>query len=300
MVRLSDDQLNNLNKTALIVIVSSLQDQLDSLQSQLDSANAMLSDNNRQIELLTEQIMIMNQRHFGRKSESALNDDEWQPTLFDFFNDAEFLSKPDSPESEITEVVISSYKRSKTKGKRDSDLDGLPARIIDHKLSDEELTVKFPEGYKELPVEIHKRLHIIPETFIVDEHHVHVYASKKNTGVIIRAPRSVDLFRNSIATAALVASIINGKYVNALPLERQSKAFKSNGINLSSNTLANWIINSSDYYLSLVYDRLHELIYNNKVIHADETPVKVMRIDGKKIVNGKKTYMWVYRNNPLS
>ena len=300
MVRLSDDQLNSLGREALVIIVASLQDQIESIQSQLDSANAMLSDNNRQIELLTEQIRIMNQRQFGRKSESALGEPDGQLSLFDMFNEAEFLTKPDAPEPEITEVIISSYKRSKTKGKRDIDLDGLPARIFDHTLSKEELAEQFPEGYKELPEEIYKRLHIIPETFIVDEHHVHVYASKKNTGVIIRAPRPVDLFRNSIATAPLVASIINGKYVNALPLERQSKAFKCNGINLPSNTLANWVINSSDAYLSLIYDRLHELIYSNKVIHADETPAKVMRIDGKKIVNGKKTYMWVYRNSPSS
>ena len=298
MVRLSDDQLNSLGKEALIIIVTSLQDQIDSIQTQLDSANAMLSDNNRQIELLTEQIRIMNQRRFGRKSESDLSDSDGQLTLFDMFNEAEFLSKPESPEPEITEVIISSYKRSKTKGKRDIDLDGLPARIFDHTLSEEELSEKFPEGYKELPVEIYKRLHVIPETFIVDEHHVHVYASKKNTGSMIKAPRPADLFRNSIATAPLVASIINGKYVNALPLERQSKTFKCNGINLPSNTLANWVINSSDTYLSLIYDRLHELIYTNRVIHADETPAKVMRIDGKKIVNGKKTYMWVYRNTP--
>ncbi len=300
MVRLSDDQLNSLGREALVIIVASLQDQIESIQSQLDSANAMLSDNNRQIELLTEQIRIMNQRQFGRKSESALGEPDGQLSLFDMFNEAEFLTKPDAPEPEITEVIISSYKRSKTKGKRDIDLDGLPARIFDHTLSKEELAEQFPEGFKELPEEIYKRLHIIPETFIVDEHHVHVYASKKNTGVIIRAPRPVDLFRNSIATAPLVASIINGKYVNALPLERQSKAFKCNGINLPSNTLANWVINSSDAYLSLIYDRLHELIYSNKVIHADETPAKVMRIDGKKIVNGKKTYMWVYRNSPSS
>ena len=299
MVRLSDEQLNNLNKEALIIIVSSLQSQLDAVQSQLDSANAMLSDNNRQIELLTEQIRIMNQRQFGKKSESSLNDLEGQLSLFESFNEAEVL-KDDSPEPEITEVIISSYKRSKAKGKREQDLDGLPARIIDHKLSEEELSEKFPEGYKELPPEIYKRLHIVPETFIVDEHHVHVYASSKNTGVIIKAPRPVDLFRNSIATPSLVASIINGKYVNALPLERQSRTFKINGINLASNTMANWVINSSDNYLSLIYDRLHELIYNNKVIHADETPAKVMRIDGKKIVGGKKTYMWVYRNRPLA
>ncbi len=35
-------------------------------------------------------------------------------------------------------------------------------------------------GYKELPHEVYKRLHVIPETFIVDEHHVHVYASRDN------------------------------------------------------------------------------------------------------------------------
>ena len=102
-------------------------------------------------------------------------------------------------EPEITEIVVSTHRRSKTRGKRESDLEGLPARIIEHKLSDEELAQKFPNGYKELPPEIYKRLFIIPETFIVDEHHVHIYVSKNNDGTIVRAPRSVDLFRNSIA-----------------------------------------------------------------------------------------------------
>lgn len=132
---------------------------------QLDNANRQLADTSRQIELLTEQIHIMNQRQFGRKSESGL-----------------------------------------------SDMDGLPSRVFEHRLSEEELAVKFPNGYKELPAEVYKRLHIIPETFIVDEHHVHVYASKDNDGTIIKAERPADLFRNSIATASLVASMINDKW----------------------------------------------------------------------------------------
>ena len=299
MLQLSEEQLNNLNKEALVIIAASLQDRLASMQEQLDKANAALVDNNRQIELLTEQIRILTQRHFGRKSESALTQTDGQMTIFDFFNEAEFLVNNDLKEPEITEVVISSYRRSKTKGKRESDLEGLPARIIEHKLSDEELAGKFPEGYKELPEEIYKRLFIIPETFIVDEHHVHVYASKKNSGVVIKAPRPTDLFRNSIATPALVASILNAKYTNAIPLDRQSRAFKDNGIHLSTNTMANWVIKSAESYLSLIYDRLHKLIYNNRIIHADETPVKVMRIEGNKVKNGRKTYMWVYRNRLL-
>ena len=299
MLELSEEQLKHLNKDALVIIAASLQNQLRSMAHQLENANVRLDDNNRQIELLTEQIRLMNQRHLGKKAESGLNDMEGQLTLFDSFNEAEGFQKKDLAEPTIEEVTISSYRRSKTKGKREADLDGLPSRIFEHRLSDEELDEKFPNGCKELPVEIHKRLHIIPETFIVDEHHVHVYASQSNDGIIIRAERPLDLFRNSIATPALVASIINGKYANTLPPERQSRAYKCNGINLSTNTMSNWVINSTDRYLSLVYERLHELIYENKVIHADETPVKVMRIDNTRVKGGKKTYMWVYRNQCL-
>lgn len=298
MIQLSKDQLNNLNKDALIIIVSSLQDQLTSLNDQLSLANKKLEDNHRQIKLLTEQILIMNQHQFGKKSEKALKTPDGQLSIFEVFNELEALKNVDVPEPLIEEVTISSYRRSSRKGKREADLDNLPARIFEHRISDEELSEKFPDGYKELPVQVYKRLHIIPETFIVDEHHVHVYASKNNDGTIIRAKRPVDLFRNSIATASLVSSIIHGKYANALPIERQCKAYKASGINLSSNTMANWVIKSAEIYLSLIYDRLHELIYDSHVIHADESPVKVMRIDGEKIKNGKKTYMWVYRNKP--
>lgn len=81
MMILSEEQLNNLNKEALVISVASLQDQLSSMQTQLDTANKQLSDTNRQIELLTEQIRIMNQRKFGRQAESGLL--EGQLTLFD-------------------------------------------------------------------------------------------------------------------------------------------------------------------------------------------------------------------------
>ncbi|MBR5316787.1 MAG: transposase [Lachnospiraceae bacterium] len=159
---LSEQQLNNLNKETLVII----------------------ADTNRQIELLTEQIRIINQRQFGRHSESGLL--EGQLTLFDSFNEAEATADFTVPEPEISEVIISSYRRKKSVGKRDADLDGLPARIIEHRLSEDELSQLFPNGYKELLNEVYRRLHIIPEIFIVDEHHVHVYASKDNDGKLLK------------------------------------------------------------------------------------------------------------------
>lgn len=256
------------------MIIGSLQDQLDHISNQLN--------------ILTEQIVLMNQRSFGRKTERA-DQLPYQMSLFDGSDNA--ASAP-TEEPEVTEITVSSHTRKK-KSRRDDNLDGLPARIFEHKLSNEELKAQFPNGYKELPCEVYKRLSVIPQTFLVDEHHVHVYASKDNNGTIIKANRPPDLFRNSIATPSLVASIIANKYESHVPLDRQSRKYKKDGIALESNTLANWMINASDLYLSLVWEELRRILPKSKVIHADETPFEVID-DGRKA--GSSSYMWVYRN----
>ena len=55
--------------------------------------------------------------------------------------------------------------------------------------------------------------------------------------------------------------------------------------------MSSWVIKSSERYLSLLYDRIHQQIYQGPVIHADETPVKVKR-DGRDTMCN--SYMWVY------
>lgn len=247
MTILNNDQLNTLDKDAMALIIKTLQSQLmllestnKKLMSQLETSEETTKKLMAQIDALTAQIRISNQRAFGRKSEKS-DVIDGQISLFDLnanlFNEAESL-KDDSPEPILDEITVS-YKRKKTKGKREEDLEGLPARIFSHTLSDEELNEKFPEGYYELPEEVYKRLFIIPETFIVDEHHVHVYKSKGIDGTILKADRPADVFRNSIATPSLIAAILTSKYAKHLPLDRQAKTFKDNGINIASNTLAN-------------------------------------------------------------
>ena len=54
--------------------------------------------------------------------------------------------------------------------------------------------------------------------------------------------------------------------------QNYSRSFKDNSINLATNTLANWVINSSDTYLSLLYERMHKCIYDSKALHVGETP----------------------------
>ena len=276
--QLTPEELEKMDKRVLITIIRSLQGQLTTISSQLT--------------FLTDQIALMNQRSFGRKTERADQlIDSQQMTIYDYFNEPEAFSD-DSKEPEITTVVVSTHTRKK-KTKREDKLEGLPARIYDHTIDPEKLKELFPNGYKELPCEIYKRLAIIPQTFLVDEHHVHVYASKNNDGTMVKAERPRDLFRNSIATPSLVATILTGKYLNHLPLDRQSRCLKDNGIQLETNTLANWMMNASDDYLRIIYDRLHKDLYSSHLVHADETPFEVIK-DGRSA--GSKSYMWVYRN----
>jgi hypothetical protein len=60
--------------------------------------------------------------------------------------------------------------------------------------------------------------------------------------------------------------------------------------------MADWMIKLSERYLSLLYDRIHHLMLERHVIHADETPVLVYK-DGRPA--GSKSYMWVYRTGVL-
>lgn len=65
-----------------------------------------------------------------------------------------------------------------------------------------------------------------------------------------------NLLRGSIATPSIVAAIMNGKYVNSIPLACHESEFLRYGVNLSRQTMANWIIRCSEEYLSLLYDEM--------------------------------------------
>ena len=118
---------------------------------------------------------------------------------------------------------------------------------------------------------VYKRLSIIPQTFLVDEHRIYQYTSKDNDGRIIKARRSPDLYRNSITTASLVAAIINGKFNNHLPLERQSRFYKDSGVNLETNTMFNWMMRATEIHLNILYEELLKVLIDFSLIHADES-----------------------------
>ncbi len=107
-----------------------------------------------------------------------------------------------------------------------------------------------------------------------------------------RAKHPVELFQNSIASASLVAGLLNAKYINAAPYYRMEQEFQRYGVEISRQTMANWTIKAAERYFSLIYDKMKEELLRSRIIHADKTPVKVSK-DGRKA--GTKSYMWVYQ-----
>ena len=184
----------------------------------------------------------------------------------------------------------------KQKGKRKQDLSKLPRTVVSHELSDAELTEVFGTNkWTRLADEVYCKVEYHPAWQEVLEHHVAVYAGKKNDSnerTVVRAKHSVDLIEKSIATPSLVAAVMNAKYVNAMPLYRIEQEFQRQDLNISRQNMANLVILSTDRCLSKMYDLLHKKLCGQHVIQADETTVKVVR-DGRSAQSN--SYMHVFR-----
>ena len=289
--KFTEEQLNTLDKSFLIGLFLQLQEQNDKLSGEIQELN-------RKMEVLIEQITLSNKKRFGRSSEKMTDTAQICFMEVDgnivFFNEAEAVADLDAGEPETLEPRPS--RRAKSVGKKEADISGLPVNIITHYMSEDELTAEFGEnGWKQLPDAISRRYRFIPAKVEVDEHHIGVYASKTD-GHIIKAEHPKALLHGSLVSATIAGAIMNGKYVNAVPLYRLEQEFLRYGLVITRQNMANWMIRLAEEYLAVMYDYLHQLLYEYHVIQADETSVLVNH-DGRPA--GSKSWMWVYRSGYL-
>lgn len=261
-VRYTEEQLNTVDKALLIQMFLNQQEQLETLTAEVRSLN-------EKMQLMMEQMVLANRNRFGRSSEkmedaSQISFMEVDGTIV-FFNEAEAVCNLDAQEPEQLEAPTP--RPVKKKGKKEQDMSGLPIERIDHYMTEEELTAEFGKnGWKQLP---------------------------DANGHMVKAKHPRGLLHGSTVSPTLAAAVINGKYVNAIPLYRLEQEFKRYGLAITRQNMANWMIRLGEEYLSVLYDYLHRKLYDYHVIQADETPVLVNH-DGRPA--GSKSYMWVYRS----
>ena len=119
----------------------------------------------------------------------------------------------------------------------------------------------------------------------------------EDTGVVVAdvPPRPIEKGK---AGPGLLAHIVVSKYADHLPLTRQCEILARQGIELSRQTLCDWVRQVADL-LEPIARSMWDSVLASRVIHADETPVKVQDHDpheeGKPRRRQCRTgYLWAY------
>jgi len=245
--------------------------------------DARIDELTEQYQQILEQFRLAQQRQFGQSSEASTDQ-------LGLFNETEQIMAEGNDEAEAEQETIS-YTRKKPKRKPLPEY--LPRERIVHDIAESEKTCDgCGHDLHQMGEDKNEQLKFIPASIKVIEHIRPKYSCRhceqQGTEVTIKiAPVPVAPIPKSIATASLLAQIITSKYQYALPLYRQESLFKQYGIELSRQTMADWMIRSSELLMP-IYQRLKAMQLQQNVIHADETPLKVIHEDKSRC------YMWVY------
>ena len=240
-----------------------------------------------------EQFRLNKHRQFGPSSEKNTT-----PGQLSFFDEIENTADTGQSEPELEQIA---YTRRKRKGKREDDLSGLPVEVVKHVLPEEKRVC--PECGGPLRVcghNIRQTLEIIPAQVKVVKHEQEVYTcrecEKHNEHVtMVKAPMAEPVMRGSLASPSAVAHIMTQKYVMCAPLYRQEQDWKRQGVLLSRQTMANWVIRCADDWLDPLYERMRRMLVTREVLHVDETRVQVLHEPGK--TPQSNSYMWLYRTS---
>ena len=245
------------------------------------------------VKFYEEQFRLSKHRQFGASSEKNGQFD--QLGLFDEAENAADLQKP---EPELEDIA---YTRRKRIGKRKDDLSILPVETLEHTLPEEERAcLECGQPLHKMGHDTRRELVVIPAKVKVVEHRRAVYCCRncENHGEhvpFVKAAMPEPLISGSLASPSSVAHIMTQKYVMHAPLYRQEQDWKRQGVALSRQTMANWIIRCSYDWLSPVYEQMKALLLKQEVLHADETTLQVLREPGKPAVSN--SYMWLYRTS---
>ncbi len=247
--------------------------------------------------IFIEALILCRRKIFGSSSEQTATSGQ-----LNFFNEGEleFTGINEEPISKD----VKGYKRKNPKTLRKETIKNIETEIINCELpSEEQICPRCGSEMKAAGTKyVREEVELIPARLVIKKFYSKTYTCKKcekqNKPVFLHGFVPAPLLPHSLASASTVAWVMYQKYVNAMPLYRQEKEWERLGYSLSRTTMANWIIQCSDYYFSAFVERLKLEMLSEGVMHCDETYLKVLK--EKNVSAESKQYMWVYRNGKYS
>jgi transposase len=108
-------------------------------------------------------------------------------------------------------------------------------------------------------------------------------------GVVIAAAKPIMPIAKGLPGPGLLAHLIVSKYVDHLPLHRLQRVYERQGLLLPRSTTCDWLAACSQL-LRPLYDVLVAQVLQSRVIHTDDTPVK-MQEPSHQLSTAR---LWVY------
>ena len=248
-----------------------------------------------QIDNLTEAVLLLRKEKFGPSSEKTDKSIDGQLSIF---NEAEVCA--DESAQEPISKEVRGYTRKHPKTKREEIIKDLPVReVLCEAHPDDIFCHRCGGDLKPLGKEtVREELEYIPAKLQIVRYVRMAYecpkCKKTDTPFIMKANTPTSLMNHSLASPSSVANVMYQKYVNSVPLYRQEKEWEQMGLSLSRATMANWIIRCSQDHFTPLFDYMHRQLLARDIVHCDETPVQVLKEEGRKPQS--KSYMWLYRS----
>lgn len=280
------NSLGNLSKTELITA--------------LEHAQNALRERDNFISILQEKLRLAGANTYGARTERRDNEPQ-----ADLFNEVDALGL--SPEEDALEAGSTSaanpavdtpeetatitYERRKSRGRKALP-ESLPRVDIELDIPESDKVCACGCQKNRIGAERSERLEIVPAKLFVERHIRYKYACPQCEDGVQIAATAPTMIPKSNAGPGLLAYVVTAKYQDALPLHRQEKIFNRHGVELTRQTLANWIIKCSQA-LEPVLEHMERTLRAAPVILMDETTVQVNKEEGKAA--SSQSYMWIRR-----
>lgn len=142
---------------------------------------------------------------------------------------------------------------------------------------------------KRIGEDVSERLDFVPGVFTV-ERHIRGKWVCDQCETLTQAPVPAQVIDKGIPTAGLLAQVLVSKYADHVPLYRQEGIFARAGVALPRSTLGDWV-GVCGLRLQPLVDALKADMLGRGVLHADETPVQMLKPGAGKT---QRAYLWAY------
>jgi transposase len=265
------DNLDALDETQLRQTVQRLQVELHHKSALVDK--------------LTHENAVLKRLKFAAKSEAFTAE---QKSLLEETLDMDLAAV--AAEIEAAQQPATQPSDEKKQPKREKLPAHLPRREIRHEPAD--TTCGCGQAMKRIGEDVAEKLDYQPGVFTV-ERHVRGKWVCACCEKLVQAPVPAHVIDKGIPTTGLLAQVLVAKYLDHLPLYRQEAIFERAGMAIARSTLAQWV-GECGVQLQPLVDALAAEMLSSSVLHADETPVAMLKPTGQRDGKTHRAYLWSY------